>query len=234
MNYTNKETAFIVKFTVCFVVAAIVLIGAGYAAISVLGSIDFSGEKPAAPTETPFVPTIDPQTTPDPTARIEIPPTPTPTPAPTPVPPCPFTMQIDMVDTSLTYYINLNLASGYSPQDMKKVVLSVWDGDMVYKNYTYDEAVFFGGEWKNSNGNSVLESGETFAYKVNGITLKIPADTEPKITFVTDGEIGRTVRMPSMKNPVTTPEYGDPSSGGSQDTPAYPPDNYFPYVPYSG
>ncbi len=69
MRFTDKETAFIIKFTVCFVIAAIVLIGAGYAAINVLGSLDFSG-KTGSPTATLFVPTVDPQTTPDPTAKI--------------------------------------------------------------------------------------------------------------------------------------------------------------------
>jgi hypothetical protein len=219
VKFTDKETAFIIKFTVCFVVAAIVLIGVGYAAISVIGSIDFSG-KTNPPTPTPFVPTPDPQTTPDPTAKIIIPPTVTPAPTPTP---SQYSLNVNYLGdvSSRTYTVGYTLREGSALINLDNMVFSVWKDGIIYKNYTYSEAIDSGSYWSDANGDHLLDKGETFTFKVNGYPLGIEPDIGPSVSLVLNGELIKTTTLPYLINPVITDEPPDPGITPVPSTP-YP------------
>ncbi|MGA9139281.1 MAG: hypothetical protein WBZ29_03595 [Methanocella sp.] len=214
MKNTDKETAFIIKFTVCFVVAAIVLIGAGYAAITVIGSIDFSGKtSPPTPVPTPS-PTIDPQTTPDPTAKIIVPATPTP--VPTPVP-SRYSVYVNYLGdvSSRTYAISYTLGKNAQgklsdPIDMGLVRFSLWNSGSVRQENTYSQLINNGASWSGSDGDAILEDGEAFSFVVSYYALDISPDTESRVTFFAGDETVKTTTLPVLVNPVITEEPPDP------------------------
>ena len=216
MKNTDKETAFIIKFTVCFVVAAIILIGVGYAAINVLGSLDLSGGKTGSPTATPFVPTIDPQTTPDPTAKIIVPATPTP--VPTPVPSM-YSVYVNYEGdvSSRTYTISYTLGKNAQgqlsdPIDMGLMRFSLWNSGSVRQENTYSELKNNGASWSGSDGDAILEDGETFVFKVSYYALDLLPDTESRVTFFIGDETVKTTTLPVLINPVITEGPKDPEA----------------------
>jgi hypothetical protein len=215
VRHTDKETAFIVKFTVGFVVAALVLIGVGYAAITVLGSINLGGiASPATPT--PFVPTIDPQTTPDPTRPIfvSLKPTPTPTPVPSQ-----YSVYVNYEGdpSSRTYKIIYTLGKNAvgklsDPIDMSRMRFSLWNSGSVRQENTYGELKSGGAGWSGSDGDDILENGEAFSFTVSYYGLDISPDTESRVTFYLGDDTIKTTTLPVLINPVVTGEPVDPEA----------------------
>jgi hypothetical protein len=205
---TDKETAFIIKFTVCFVVAAIVLIGIGYAAINVIGSLDLSGGT-SSPTPTPTPkPTVDPQTTPDPTAKIIVSLAPTPTPTPVPAR---YSVSVNYEGdaSSRTYTIYYTLGKNTEgklsdPIDMNQMHFSLWNSGSVRRENSYSELMNNGASWSGSDGDAILENGEAFVFKVSYYALDISPDTESRVTFLMGDETIKTTTLPVLVNPDTS------------------------------
>jgi hypothetical protein len=224
------DIKFIMMFTVAFVVVAVVIMGAGYVALSATGIIG-SGGGAVEPTPTP-VPSSTAKPTytaigvsisplpPDPTPS---PRPPTPTPSPTPVP-SPYTVKIILGQESagsMKYLITFSLAPGSQPLDLTQTKIKIWDWETTYGEYSYDEAMYWlDGVWSDSNGDKRLDpTGESLTFEISATSLKIPLDRETKLALFVDGTQICFTPLPSLQNQVDlSGESPDPGSGTGQSS----------------
>ncbi len=78
---------------------------------------------------------------------------------------------------------------------------SLWNSGSVRQENTYSELKNNGASWSGSDGDAILESGETFVFKVSYYALDILPDTESRVTFFVGDETVKTTTLPVLINP---------------------------------
>ena len=202
----TKEWQFIAVFTVGFVIAALVILGAGYVVLTATGVL--GPHNASAPTATPGVtpgPTQSATIYVTATPRPSVPAQSTATPPPTPTPsPYKFNMLITPSTSSVSYKVDLWLGYQSQPLDMTQVTFSVWDGmsGNVYHNYDFT-AIAPGAQWVNSNGDNRLDpTNEHFVFTIDAAALGLPSEVDSKLSVVLNGEKLTTTTLPALKNPL--------------------------------
>jgi hypothetical protein len=217
------DIKYILTFTAAFVVISSVILVAGYALLSVTGILGNSQAEVTdgpMPTPTPTarptyiaigVPTDIPDPTPTPTPRP-----PTPTPSPTPVPsPYKLTINIDQSEaSSMIYTVILGMKQGYQPLDLTHTTLTIRNGDTVYCDYSFSDAMYWlDGNWSNSNEDNRLDpTGESLKLRISAYSLKIPLDVETRLILSLDGTTVVNFPLPAFQNNADLSQLQDPGS----------------------